>query len=211
MFVSLVFDCELTLAKICTVKIAFFDQKNQFKKYLEELKQVPVMDYEKSQLREKVSSIEIRNHTNLKELNLQSFFDYQIFPENILLGYPQWNDEQRTMQAGDTILQQVYLPPFPKFSQKALFGVRIKEVIHEEKRCGFSYETLKGHVECGISHFLLEERDGKIYFKIQTYSRPGNFLTRLLGPVFSLPYQSFCTTKALKNVRKLIEPNLSNL
>lgn len=192
------------------MKIAFFNQRNQFKKYLEELKQVPVMDYEKSQLREKVSSIEIQNCSDLKELDLQPFFDYHIFPENILSAYTQWEDEQRTMQAGDTILQQVYLPPFPKFSQKALFGVRIKEIIQEEKRSGFSYETLKGHVECGISYFLLEETNGKISFKIQTFSKPGNFLTRLLGPIFSLPYQTYCTQKALKNVRKIIESNLSN-
>lgn len=193
------------------MKIAFFNQQKKFKKYLEELKQVPIMDYEKSQLREKVSSIEIQNCSDLKELNLQSFFDYRIFPKNILSAYTQWEDEQRTMQAGDIILQQVYLPPIPKFSQKALFGVRIKEIIHEEKRCGFSYETLKGHVECGISYFLLEEMNGKISFKIQTFSKPGNFFTRLLGPVFSIPYQTYCTQKALKNVREIIEPNLSKL
>ncbi|WP_430405725.1 DUF1990 family protein [Fluviicola sp.] len=192
------------------MKIAFFNQQKQFRKHLEELKQVPIMNYEKSQLREKVSSIEIHNCSDLKELHLQSFFNYHIFPLNILSAYTQWEDEQRTMRAGDTILQQVYLPPFPKFSQKALFGVRIKEVIHEEKRCGFSYETLKGHVECGISYFLLEETNGKISFKIQTFSKPGNLLTRLLGPVFSLPYQTYCTQKGLKNVRKIIESNLSN-
>ena len=192
------------------MKLALFNQKNQFKKYLEELKKVPVMNYEKNRLVEKISSIEIPNVSNLSKLNLQSFFDYRIFPENILLAYTQWNDEQRLMQAGDTILQQVYLPPFPKLSQKALFGVRVKEVIQEENRCGFSYETLKGHVECGISYFILEENDGKVIFKIQTFSKPGNFFTRLLGPVFSLPYQTYCTKKALQNVKKTIELTLSN-
>jgi uncharacterized protein (UPF0548 family) len=187
------------------VKIAFFNQKNQFKKYLEELKKVPVMNYEKSQLIEKVSSIEIHNCSSLKELDLAFFFDYRIFPENILSGYPQWKDEHRTMRSGDTILQQVYLPPIPKFSQKALFGVRIKEVINEENRAGFSYETLKGHVECGISYFLMEEANGKVLFKIQTFSKPGNFFTRLLGPVFSIPYQTYCTNKALKNVKRILE------
>jgi uncharacterized protein (UPF0548 family) len=192
------------------VKIAFFNQQNQFKKYLRELKQVPIMNYEKSQLREKVSSIEIQNCSNLKELDLQSFFDYHIFPENILSAYTQWNDEQRTTQVGDTILQQVYLPPVPKFSQKALFGVRIKEVIREENRYGFSYETLNGHVECGISYFLLEETDGKLFFKIQTFSKPGNFLTQLLAPIFSIPYQTYCTKKALQNVKKNIETKHSS-
>lgn len=163
------------------------------------------MSYEKSHLLEKISSIEIPNYHSLEELDLSFFFDYRIFPENILSAYTQWQDEQRRMQAGDTILQQIYLPPIPKFSQKVLFGVRIKEVITEEKRVGFSYETLKGHVECGISYFLLEEQDGKVIFKIQTFSKPGNFFTRLLGPVFSIPYQTYCTQKVLKNVKRIIE------
>lgn len=192
------------------MKLALLNQQNQFKKQLEELKKVPVMSYEKSQLIEKVSSIEIPNSSNLSKLNLQFLFDYLIFPENILIGYSQWKDEQRMMQAGDTILQQVYLPPIPKLSQKALFGVRIKEVIQEENRCGFSYETLKGHVECGISYFILEENDGKVIFKIQTFSKPGNFFTRLLGPIFSIPYQTYCTKKALQNVKKTIESKLPN-
>lgn len=168
------------------------------------------MAYEKNNLREQISSIEIAA-SSLEELDLSAFFDYRIFPEFILSAYPQWKDEGRTMQAGDTILQQAYLPPIPKFSQKVLFGVRIKEVIREEKRAGFSYETLEGHVECGISLFILEEIENKIVFKIHTFSKPGNVLTRLLGPVFSIPYQTYGTNQALKQVKKTIELNHSRL
>ena len=191
------------------MKIALFNQKNRFKKYLNELKQVSVMSYDKNQLKEQITSIEISTGSNLKDLDLRFFFDYRIFPENILSGYPQWRDEERSIQAGDTILQQVYLPPIPKFSQKALFGVRIKEVIMEENRRGYSYETLKGHVELGISYFILEETSGKISFKIHTFSKPGNILTQMLGPVFSIPYQSYCTKQALRNVKRTIETTLS--
>jgi hypothetical protein len=192
------------------VKIAFFNQKNSFKKHLEELKKVSVMEYEKGELIEKNSSIEIQGISNLRQFDSRFLFDYKIFPENILSGYGQWKDEQRNMQVGDTIVQQVYLPPIPKFSQKALFGVRIKEMIREENQCGFSYETLKGHVECGISYFILEESDERIFFRIQTFSKPGNFFTRLLGPVFSVPYQTYCTKKALKSVKQHIETKLSS-
>lgn len=167
------------------------------------------MEYDRNELVEKISSIEISRASDIHQLDLRFFFDYQIFPENILSGYTQWQDEKRSIQTGDTILQQVYLPPIPKFSQKALFGVRIKELIREDHRCGFSYETLKGHVECGISYFILEETNGKLFFRIQTFSKPGNFLTRILGPVFSIPYQTYCTKRALKNVKKTIELNLS--
>lgn len=168
------------------------------------------MHYEKRELREKVSSIVISTGWRLEQLDLSAFFDYHIFPEWILSAYPQWKDEERTMQAGDTILQQVYLPPIPKFSQKVLFGVRIKEIIREEKKAGFSYETLEGHVECGISRFILEEVENRIVFSIHTFSKPGSFLTRLLGPIFSLPYQTYCTNKALKQVKKMLEPNPSD-
>jgi hypothetical protein len=30
-------------------------------------------------------------------------------------------------------------------------------------------------------------------------------LTRLVGPIFSLPYQSYSTKKALNNVKEIIE------
>ena len=109
------------------------------------------------------------------------------------------------MQPGDTIVQQVFIPPVKTFSQKLIFGVRIKEIIDEPAKKGFSYETLEGHVEKGISTFTVEQEGGKIIFKIQTFSGAGNFLSKLMGPVFSTPYQRFCTTKALENCKRQIE------
>ena len=67
------------------------------------------------------------------------------------------------------------------------------------------YETLEGHVEKGISTFTIEKLEDKLIFKIQTFSAPGNFLTKLLGPVFSVPYQSYCTGNALENVERQID------
>jgi uncharacterized protein (UPF0548 family) len=109
------------------------------------------------------------------------------------------------MKAGDTIVQQVYLPPIQSFSQKIIFGVRISEIIDSDDRKGFSYETLEGHVEKGISIFTIEKLNDKPIFKIQTFSKPGNLLTRLMGPIFSIPYQKYCTKAALKNVKRQIE------
>ena len=37
------------------------------------------------------------------------------------------------------------------------------------------------------------------------------FLTRLLAPLFSLPYQTYCTNQALKHVKKILEMNQSIL
>lgn len=184
------------------MKISFLNQTNHFAKHLNQLKGVGIMPYDKDLLVEKSRFIELEGISKLSQLNTADFFDYRIFPENILNAYSQWTDEKRTMQAGDTIVQQVFLPPFPVFSQKAVFGVRVKEVITKNNQIGFSYETLEGHVEKGISYFLLEETDKGVIFRIRTFSKPGNFLSKLVGPLFSIPYQTFCTRKALQHVKQ---------
>jgi uncharacterized protein (UPF0548 family) len=117
----------------------------------------------------------------------------------------QWGQEKRKMKIGDTILQQVFLPPTPLLSQKIIFSVRINNLIDEPGRKGFSYETLEGHVEKGESTFTLEAGGRSPLFKIKTYSTAGNVLTRLVGPVFTRPYQRYCTQQALKHVKRQLE------
>ena len=163
------------------------------------------MDYDKSRLTDKISTIDIETTKNLDQLNLDFLFDYQIFPDNILTFKNEWTDQRRKMKISDTIAQQVYIPPTRTCSQKIIFGVRINEIIDQADKKGFSYETLEGHVEKGVSTFTVEQLDNKIVFKIQTYSTPGNILTKLLGPIFSVPYQTFCTKTALKNVKRQLE------
>lgn len=187
------------------MKIYLTDQKNKFKRHLDFLKTKKVMDYDKSRLIEKITAIDIDTTKKIDQLNLDFLFDYQIFPGHIMTFKNEWSEENRKMRIGDTIAQQVYLPPTRTFSQKIIFGVRINEIIDQAEKKGFSYETLEGHVEKGISTFTLEQMDNKIVFKIQTYSTPGNILTTLLGPIFSVPYQTFCTRRALKNVKRQLE------
>jgi len=163
------------------------------------------MNYDKARLIEKNTEIDIDTKKSVTEINLKFLFDYQIFPDNILIFKTQWNDENREMKIGDTILQQVFIPPIKSFSQKIIFGVRIKEIINEENRKGFSYETLEGHVEKGISTFTVERINQKIIFKIHTFSTPGNIISKLFAPIFSIPYQTYCTKQALKNVKQRIE------
>lgn len=163
------------------------------------------MAYDKAGLKEKVSTIEISSDKSLNQFDLAFLFNYELFPDYILSYFCQWTAEDRTMQIGDTIAQQVFIPPIQAVSQKIIFGVRVCEIFEESSRIGFSYETLVGHVEKGISTFSLEQLDGKTAFKIHTFSEPGNTLTRLLGPVFSLPYQAYCTRKCLKNVKMRLE------
>jgi hypothetical protein len=187
------------------MKIYLTDQNNKFKQHLDFLKTKSVMAYNKNLLTEKITTIEIKTTKTIDELNLDFLFEYKIFPDNIMTFKSQWTDENRQIRVGDTIAQQVYIPPTKTFSQKIIFGVKVNEIIDQADKKGFSYETLEGHVEKGISTFTVEQLDNKVIFKIQTYSTPGNVLTKLLGPIFSVPYQTFCTKTALKNVKRQLE------
>ncbi|MBJ7428812.1 MAG: DUF1990 family protein [Bacteroidia bacterium] len=166
------------------------------------------MNYDKTSLKEKITTIEINTDKKLNELHLDFLFDYKIFPNNIMSFKTQWASENRKMNIGDNIVQQVYIPPTKIFSQKIIFGVRINEVIDQPNKKGFSYETLEGHIEKGVSTFSVEQLNNKLIFKIHTYSTPGNFLTKLVGPIFSIPYQTFCTKSALENVKQQLEAQL---
>lgn len=187
------------------MRIYLTDQKRNFKEHLDSLKSKKVIDYDVSQLTNNISTIEIDTTKKIDQLNLDFLFDYQIFPDNIMTFKNEWTDQSRKMKIGDTIAQQVYIPPTRTFSQKIIFGVRINKIIDQADKKGFSYETLEGHVEKGVSIFTVEQLNNKIVFKIQTYSTPGNILTKLLGPIFSVPYQTFCTKTALKNVKRQLE------
>ena len=188
------------------MKIYLTDQSKKFPQHLEFLKMQPVMKYDSLSLIEKITIIEINTTSEFWDLNTDFFFNYAIFPENIITCLTQWTFEKRQMQIGDTIVQQAFIPPIKGWSQKIIFGVRINNIINESTRIGFSYETLNGHVEKGISTFTIEKTsDKKTIFKIHTFSKPGNLLTRSAGPIFSLPYQKYCTTQALANVKRKLE------
>lgn len=193
------------------MKIYLVDQYKKLDKHLEYLQSRPIMLYDKSRLKEKISSIILDSDKSVENLDLQFFFDYHIFPSNIMTFLTEWGNKKRKMKVGDTIVQQVYLPPIKMFSQKIIFGVRINEIIDGPDKKGFSYETLEGHVEKGISTFTIEQTNKGIIFKIQTFSTPANFITKILGPIFSIPYQTFCTKAALKNVKLNLYLNLVRL
>jgi len=187
------------------MKVYLINQIKKFNKHLEILKSKRVMKFDKNKLIEKITEIQLDTEKTLDELNLDFFFDYKIFPDNILIFKTQWNNENRKMEIGDSIVQQAFLPPIKNFSQKVIFGVRINEILNEKNKKGFSYETLEGHVERGISIFTIEYDLGKLKFKIHTFSEPGNILTRIVGPIITIPYQKYCTKKALESVKQQIE------
>ena len=191
------------------MKIAFTEQQKNFPRFLEEFRKLPVLSYDRKMLREDNSTVQICKGCDLQTLDLSFFFDYTIFPPQVMNFLTEWKYNGREIMTGDTIVQEVYFPPFRAFSQKLIFGVRINEIIREEGRIGFSYETLRGHVERGISTFTLEQNEENIIFRIHTFSAPGNYLLRKLGRILSLPYQAYCTQKALENVKNHLKPHVS--
>lgn len=191
------------------MKIYLTDQSYKFPEHLQLLCATQVMAYDIAKLKEKTTQVMINTAKGLQEIDTSGLFGYNIFPGNIMSALTQWDNEQRAIKAGDTVVQQVYIPPVRSFSQKIIFGVRIKDIIQEQNRVGYSYETLEGHVEKGISTFTIERTaEDKIIFRVHTFSEPANLLTKLLGPFFSLPYQAYCTKQALNNVRRQIEAQL---
>ena len=83
--------------------------------------------------------------------------------------------------------------------------MRVNSVTDEAERNGFSYETIEGHVEKGQSIFTVAHISRGLIFKILTFLVPGNFLNKLVGPIFSLPYQTFCTRMALRNIKSQVD------
>jgi len=158
------------------------------------------MSYDPSQLRARTNEIGI-HPVNSRHAE-QVLLDYRIFPEHIMTSYTQWQDEGRSMQVGDTIVQQVLLPPIKRCSIKLVMGVRVKAIIHVAQEFGFSYETLEGHVERGISTFMAERKDDELVFRITTHSGPGHWSTRMAGPILARPYQRYATLQALTHVAR---------
>jgi hypothetical protein len=116
------------------MKIYLTDQHKNLNKHLDFLKLQQVMPYDKTLLTEKTTTIHIDCKKNLDALDTKFLFDYKIFPDNIMTFLTQWDAEKRDIQVGDTIVQQVYLPPTKIFSQKIVFGVRITEVINQPEK-----------------------------------------------------------------------------
>jgi uncharacterized protein (UPF0548 family) len=61
---------------------------------------------------------------------------------------------------------------------------RIVGVIDGQTRWGFAYGTLPGHPEQGEESFAVSmSPDGTVSFEIEAFSRPGDPLVRLSGPI----------------------------
>jgi uncharacterized protein (UPF0548 family) len=152
-------------------------------------------------LPERTSSVALGVAGPIRKWQTDFLFDYLIFPAAIMRFEAEWKKERRKMEIGDVILQRAVIPPIG-FGVCLEFAVRVSALIQDEKRLGFAYETLSGHAESGVSEFYFEERDGQLFFTIHTFSQPGHWTSRVAKHVFTLPYQKWCTRRALESVRR---------
>jgi len=81
---------------------------------------------------------------------------------------------------------------------------RIVGVVDESDRWGFAYRTLRDHPEQGEESFVVSVADeGVVEFKIAAFSRPGEWITRLTGPV-GRAAQATGTNGYLKALRRFV-------
>jgi len=152
-------------------------------------------------LPERTSSIGLGVCGPIQNWRTDFLFAYDIFPAFIMRFEAEWKSAGRKMQIGDIILQRAVVPPIG-FGICMEFAVRISSIIKEERRLGFAYETLTGHAERGVSEFYFEDRGGSLTFTIRTHSEPGHWTSRLVKRSVTLPYQAWCTQRALRHVRE---------
>jgi len=203
---------EIIIKPNTTMKVFLLDPRARLLDFLPDFKVRPLSYDSHTSLREKETSIAIPGGENIRDLREYQFdflFSYDIFPKNILQAAGEWQQHGRTMQVGDVIVQQAYLPPLA-LSVKCVFAVKVLQIFREANKVGFSYGTLKGHAEMGVSEFYLSLQDGVLRATIHTHSYPGIFLTRLVAPVLTLPYQQYCSNQALLRIRDLTQAALKN-
>lgn len=185
------------------MKLFLTHQPARLVRFLPACKVLPLSYDAQTVLRDKTSSLVVPSRATVADLTAYHFgflFAYDIFPRSILSFAAEWHTQGRAMQEGDVIVQQAFLPPLP-ISVKCVFAVKVLQILREPTKVGFSYGTLQGHAEMGRSEFAFTLHDGVIHATIHTSSSPGTLLTRLAAPLVTLPYQRYCTRRALERMR----------
>lgn len=121
---------------------------------------------------------------------------YDIFPPRLGRGVA-----RRPVRPGDVVGLRYYLIP----GVHIFFASRVYEVIEEEFRSGFSYETLQGHPEAGQETFLVskEPETGAVVASLQAWSQLAPPWPRFLSPL-TRPLQYGAGRAALDHFEQLV-------
>ncbi len=80
---------------------------------------------------------------------------------------------------------------------------RVVRIVDTPDRYGFAYGTIVGHLESGEELFLVERSGDRTYFLVRAFSRPGNVLVRLTGPI-SRAVQKYFTRRYVRAMINLV-------
>jgi uncharacterized protein (UPF0548 family) len=82
---------------------------------------------------------------------------------------------------------------------------RIVGILDEPDRWGFAYGTLPGHPEQGEESFVVFiDSDDAVRFRVSAFSRPGERITRLAGPLGRV-VQMAGTNGYVKALRRFVD------
>jgi len=185
------------------MRIAITNQHRRLASFLPVFKAKPLSYTDRTRFPEHRTTVSIpmaRSIVDLRSCNVEFFFDYDIFPPQILSALGEWQVENRDMRIGDVIVQQASVPPL-RISFKCIFAVRVLDITQSSTEMGFTYGTLAGHVETGTSEFILALGNSGISAEIHTFSQPAHRVGRLIAPALTRPYQQYCTNRALTHMR----------
>jgi uncharacterized protein (UPF0548 family) len=108
--------------------------------------------------------------------------------------------EGQEIQTGATVVVTVGTPLLALAAP-----CRIVSVIDGQSRWGFAYGTLPGHPEQGEEAFAVSiAPDETVRFEIEAFSRPGDILVRLAGPV-GRGFQQGGTRNYLTALKRFVE------
>ncbi len=121
--------------------------------------------------------------------------DWKMFPSawTKILG------DNKSIQEGTSIVMMArFLGVWFRNSCKIVY------IIDEEKRFGFAYGTLPGHIESGEELFLVEiNQQNEVFYSIKAFSRPRHFLAKIGYPIIRILQERF-RQDSMKEVKLLI-------
>jgi uncharacterized protein (UPF0548 family) len=126
--------------------------------------------------------------TGLKNWEAHRIAGVRVFPEEL------------EIQSGATVIVTVGTPLIALAAP-----CRIVSVIDGQNRWGFAYGTLPGHPESGEEAFAVSiAPDERVRFEITAFSRPGELLVRLSGPV-GRGFQKGGTRNYLQALKRFVD------
>ena len=106
--------------------------------------------------------------------------EWRQFPPALIEPFP----ADTPLEVGETVMLVGHaLGVHADFACRIIDTIDARDAPRGERRFGFSYATIEGHVERGAELFLIDEdRDGRVTYRIRAHSRPAHPLAWIIQP-----------------------------